>query len=126
MFSNLRRLLYLAIILAYSKSLYSADVIGWHNARVIAKNSNSHASLGWHKLTDEIIETISLKKKNIVFMLWGAFAHKKEALIDKKKHFVLKTSHPSPFSAYRGFIGSGVFVKCNEYLIKNGCEPVVW
>ncbi len=115
--------------------VFSSDLTRWakqdilllnSSLTVVEKKSNSHANLGWHKLTDEIIETISLKKRNIVFMLWGAFAQKKESLIDKDKHCVLKTSHPSPLSAYRGFTGSGVFLKCNNYLLKNGLKPVVW
>lgn len=93
---------------------------------VIAKRPNSHANLGWHLLTDNIIETISHKKNNVVFMLWGAFAQKKSALIDKHKHLILTTSHPSPLSAHRGFIGSGVFVKCNEYLKKHQLQPIEW
>lgn len=93
---------------------------------VIAKRPNSHVSLGWHKLTDNIIETISLKKEYVVFMLWGAFAQKKTALIDHGKHLVLATSHPSPLSAHRGFLGSGVFVKCNKYLEKTGQGAISW
>jgi uracil-DNA glycosylase len=93
---------------------------------VIAKQSNSHAQLGWHALTDNIIETISERKEHVVFMLWGAFAQKKAALIDLNKHYVLKTSHPSPLSAHRGFLGSGVFLKCNNYLKKNGLDPIDW
>ena len=93
---------------------------------VVAKQSNSHAHLGWHALTDNIIETISAHKEHVVFMLWGAFAQKKAALIDLHKHLVLKTSHPSPLSAHRGFLGSGVFVKCNNYLKKNGLEQIDW
>jgi len=93
---------------------------------VIAKKPNSHAGLGWHKLTDNIIATLSQKRENLVFMLWGSFAQKKTALIDKQKHCILATSHPSPLSAHRGFIGSGVFVKCNEYLKQNGKQPINW
>jgi len=93
---------------------------------VIAKKPNSHASIGWHELTDNIIETISQKKKGVVFMLWGAFAQKKKVLIDTSKHLILETSHPSPLSAYRGFLGSGVFSRCNEYLKKNECKEITW
>ena len=93
---------------------------------VIAKSPNSHANLGWHKLTDSVIETISKKKENVAFMLWGAFAQKKTVLIDRSKHLVLATSHPSPLSAHRGFLGSGVFVKCNNYLEKTGQVPITW
>jgi len=93
---------------------------------VLAKRSNSHAHLGWHQITDNIIETISVKREHLVFMLWGAFAQKKEGLIDSRKHLVLKTSHPSPLSAHRGFLGSGVFVACNRYLSEHGLEPIDW
>lgn len=93
---------------------------------VIAKKPNSHANIGWHELTDNIIETISQKKKGVVFMLWGAFAQKKRVLIDTSKHLILATSHPSPLSAYRGFLGSGVFSRCNEYLKKNDYKEIDW
>lgn len=93
---------------------------------VIAGQPNSHVGLGWHQLTDDIIETISKKKSKVVFMLWGAFAQKKAALIDREKHLVLTTSHPSPLSAHKGFLGSGVFVRCNQYLTENGFPPIKW
>jgi len=93
---------------------------------VIAKKPNSHASLGWHQLTDDIIRTISYKKDNVVFMLWGAFAQKKRELIDGSRHLVLSTSHPSPLSAHKGFLGSGVFLRCNQYLEEKGLPPVIW
>jgi uracil-DNA glycosylase len=93
---------------------------------VIAKQPNSHTGLGWHQLTDDIIATISKKKENVVFMLWGAFAQKKTALIDREKHLVLATSHPSPLSAHKGFLGSGVFRKCNQYLVENGFPAIEW
>lgn len=93
---------------------------------VIEKSPNSHAQIGWHTLTDNIIETLSTQREGLVFMLWGAFAQKKERLIDSGRHLVLKTTHPSPLSAHRGFLGSGVFVKCNDYLMKNGSDPIKW
>lgn len=93
---------------------------------VLAGRSNSHADLGWHKLTDNLIATISAKNEQVVFMLWGAFAQKKAPLIDSSRHLVLKTSHPSPLSAHRGFLGSGVFVKCNKYLEEHGRKPIEW
>jgi uracil-DNA glycosylase len=93
---------------------------------VLAGRSNSHANLGWHRLTDNIIATISDRLEHVVFMLWGSFAQKKEPLIDRRKHLILKTSHPSPLSAHRGFLGSGVFVKCNDYLRQHGEEPIEW
>ena len=93
---------------------------------VIARQPNSHAGLGWHQLTDDIIATISRKKENVVFMLWGAFAQKKTALIDREKHLILATSHPSPLSAHKGFLGSGVFRRCNQYLVENGFPAIEW
>lgn len=114
---------------------FSSDLTRWakqgvlllnSSLSVIAKRSNSHAKLGWQELTDNIIETISKEKKHVVFLLWGAFAQKKIQLIDQKKHCVLKTSHPSPLSAHRGFLGSGVFVKCNNYLTKHGYQKIAW
>ncbi|SDP04068.1 uracil-DNA glycosylase [Desulforhopalus singaporensis] len=90
------------------------------------KRPNSHVKLGWHVLTDNIIETVNQVKKNVVFMLWGAFAQKKAPLIDGNKHLILTTSHPSPLSAHRGFLGSDVFVKCNEYLKAHGMQPISW
>jgi uracil-DNA glycosylase len=115
--------------------VFSTDLTRWAiqgvlllnaSLTVISKQPNSHAEIGWHTLTDNIIETLSNKKKGLVFMLWGAFAQKKAALIDTQKHLVLKTSHPSPLSAHRGFLGSGVFVKCNEYLTKTGEQAIQW
>ncbi|MFT5699320.1 MAG: uracil-DNA glycosylase [Desulforhopalus sp.] len=93
---------------------------------VIGKKPNSHAGLGWHQLTDNIIETISEKRNHVVFMLWGAFAQKKRELIDTTKHLVLATSHPSPLSAYRGFLGSGVFSHCNGYLKNHNIREIEW
>jgi uracil-DNA glycosylase len=93
---------------------------------VLKKQPNSHANLGWHQVTDSIIETISNRKSGVVFMLWGAFAQKKLTLIDSGKHLALGTSHPSPLSAHRGFLGSNVFVKCNGYLKENGKTEIIW
>lgn len=93
---------------------------------VIARKPNSHANLGWHELTDDVIRTISQLKEHVVFMLWGAFAQKKDILVDKRKHLVLKTSHPSPLSAHKGFLGSGIFRLCNEYLLQHGQSPIIW
>jgi len=93
---------------------------------VLAGKSNSHAHLGWHEITDNIIETISAQRDHVVFMLWGAFAQKKAGLIDCRRHLLLKTSHPSPLSAHRGFLGSGVFVSCNRYLQEYGFDPIDW
>lgn len=93
---------------------------------VVAKKPNSHARLGWHRLTDNIIETLSLQREHLVFMLWGAFAQQKESLVDCSKHCVLMTSHPSPLSAHRGFLGSDIFLRCNNYLETNGIAAITW
>lgn len=93
---------------------------------VQAHHPNSHKDLGWEKFTDFIIKQISDKKENIVFVLWGAFAQKKEALIDASRHFVLKSAHPSPFSVHRGFFGSKPFSKINQYLKEKGKKQIVW
>lgn len=93
---------------------------------VVAKKPNSHSKLGWQTLTDNIIETLSKRRSNLVFLLWGAYAQKKANLIDHKKHRILTTSHPSPLSAYRGFNGSDIFLHCNSYLSDNGVLPITW
>ncbi len=87
---------------------------------------NSHKDLGWEKFTDFVIKEISENRENIVFVLWGAFAQKKEELIDSSKHFILKSAHPSPFSVYRGFYGSKPFSKINEYLESKNLKPISW
>ncbi|WP_312825647.1 uracil-DNA glycosylase [Epilithonimonas sp.] len=93
---------------------------------VRAHEPNSHKSLGWETFTDYVIQQISDRKKNVVFVLWGAFAQKKSALIDQNKHFIIQSAHPSPFSVYRGFYGSKPFSKINQYLKDKGKEEIVW
>jgi uracil-DNA glycosylase len=93
---------------------------------VRAHSPNSHKDLGWDTFTNFIIKEISEKKENVVFVLWGAFAQKKEELIDSSKHFILKSAHPSPFSVYRGFYGSRPFSKINDYLKSKGKKTIFW
>ena len=93
---------------------------------VRASSPGSHQKQGWEEFTDEVIKTISDKKEGIVFILWGAFAQSKAALIDEKKHFILKSPHPSPFSADRGFFGSKPFSKTNEILKRKGKAEINW
>jgi uracil-DNA glycosylase len=88
-------------------------------------NPGSHKNIGWEKLTDIIISSLSLIG-NIVFILWGNFAKKKSNLIDNNINLVINSSHPSPFSAHKGFFGSKPFSKCNNYLISKGKEPIKW
>lgn len=89
-------------------------------------NANSHQGKGWEIFTDSVIKLISQEKENIVFILWGAYAKKKGAIIDTKKHYIIQSPHPSPFSAYYGFFGSKPFSKTNEYLKSIGKEPIIW
>lgn len=86
----------------------------------------SHSKIGWHEFTDSVIQKISDKKKNVVFLLWGRSAHDKQSLIDETRHHVLKAAHPSPFSADKGFFGCRHFSKTNDYLVKNGIDPIDW
>ena len=88
-------------------------------------NPGSHKNVGWEKLTDIIISSLSVMG-NIVFILWGNFAKKKSNLIDNNINLVINSSHPSPFSAHKGFFGSKPFSKCNDYLISKGKEPIKW
>ena len=94
---------------------------------VVANNANSHKDSNWSVFTDRAIELLSNHRSNIVFLLWGNFAHKKEKLINKNNnHLILKTVHPSPLSAYNGFFGCRHFSKANDYLLKNGKDTVEW
>jgi uracil-DNA glycosylase len=93
---------------------------------VRAAEPMSHSKIGWAQFTDTVIKKISDVKKNIVFLLWGKFAQEKQSLIDETKHLVLRAAHPSPYSANNGFLGCRHFSKTNEYLVKNGIDPVDW
>lgn len=86
----------------------------------------SHAQIGWATFTDKVIGVLNEKRENLVFMLWGKFAKEKTVLIDEKKHLVLKAAHPSPLSAHQGFLGCGHFSATNQYLVKNGIDPIDW
>jgi len=93
---------------------------------VRSHQAGSHQGKGWETFTDAVMRILSEKCKHIVFMLWGNYAQQKGAVIDTKKHLVLKTVHPSPLSAYRGFIGCGHFSAANKYLMDNGKKPINW
>ncbi|EMR02117.1 uracil-DNA glycosylase [Cesiribacter andamanensis] len=93
---------------------------------VRAHQPGSHQKKGWEEFTDAVIELLSREKKGLVFLLWGAYAQKKGAIIDESKHLVLKSAHPSPFAANRGFFGNKHFKKTNDYLAQQGLEPIVW
>ncbi len=93
---------------------------------VRAASAGSHQNKGWETFTDAVIKKISDEKENIVFMLWGAYAQKKGEIIDRSKHYVLMSAHPSPFSADRGFFGGKHFSKTNEYLKSKGLKEIEW
>ncbi|MDA9555848.1 uracil-DNA glycosylase [Pelobium sp.] len=93
---------------------------------VSSGKAGSHQNQGWEIFTDEAIKVISEQKEGVIFILWGKFAQAKESLIDTSKHFVIKSAHPSPFSAHSGFFGSKPFSKTNEILEKLGKEKIDW
>jgi uracil-DNA glycosylase len=114
----------------------NGNLIDWARQGVMLLNSvmsvkkgspRSHNNKGWEKFTDNIIKLISENKSDVVFMLWGSYAIKKISLIDNNKHLVLKSGHPSPLSANRGYwYGNKHFTKCNNYLIKRKIKPINW
>lgn len=93
---------------------------------VAAGIAGSHQGRGWEMFTDAVIAKLAERREHIVFMLWGSYARRKGAFIDRRRHLVLEAPHPSPLSAYRGFIGCGHFRKANDYLAANGMEPIRW
>ncbi len=93
---------------------------------VRAHNAGSHQRKGWEQFTDAAIHRIAEEKENVAFILWGSFAQKKGEFINPNKHLVLKSPHPSPLSAHRGFFGNKHFSKVNEYLICTGQTPIEW
>ncbi|GAL85111.1 uracil-DNA glycosylase [Sporocytophaga myxococcoides] len=93
---------------------------------VRANTAGSHQKKGWEEFTDEVIRILSAEKEHLVFILWGAYAQKKGSVIDRSKHLVLESAHPSPFSAERGFFGNNHFSKTNEYLREMGKREIDW
>ena len=93
---------------------------------VEAHKAGSHQGKGWEELTDAAIMALNDKREKIVFMLWGSYAQRKGKFIDRRKHLVLEAVHPSPLSAYRGFIGCGHFSQANNYLVQQGLSPIAW
>lgn len=113
----------------------SGDLTRWARQGVLMLNATltvrasspgSHQNKGWEIFTDQVIQTISNEKENVVFLLWGSYAQKKGEFIDRSKHCVLIAPHPSPFSADRGFFGCRHFSKTNEYLRRKGLAEVEW
>ncbi len=113
----------------------SGDLSRWAKQGVLLLNSTltvrahcagSHQNKGWEQFTDEVILQLAQKKENLVFILWGAYAIKKGAFINRMKHLVLTSPHPSPLSAHRGFFGNKHFSQTNAYLVKHGKTPIEW
>ncbi|WP_036299860.1 uracil-DNA glycosylase [Methylotenera sp. L2L1] len=111
------------------------DLTSWANQGVLLLNATltvemgnagSHQKRGWETFTDAAIAALNQHREGLVFVLWGSYAQKKGEMIDPKKHLVLKSVHPSPLSAHRGFFGNHQFSSINEYLKKRGEEPIDW
>jgi len=118
-----------------ASSLAGGDLTPWARQGVLLLNSvltveeasaNAHAGLGWERFTDEAMSTLSSAREGVVFLFWGGSAKKKAALIDKTRHTVLTAPHPSPLSAYRGFLGCQHFSKANALLKAAGQKPIAW
>ena len=113
----------------------SGDLTHWAEQGVLLLNATltvqahragSHQGKGWEELTDAAIQALNKNRSNIVFMLWGSYAQRKGQFIDRRRHLVLTAVHPSPLSAYRGFIGCGHFSQANAYLQQHGQQPINW
>ena len=116
-------------------SSLSPDLLSWTDQGVLLINATltvesgkagSHQKHGWEEFTDAVIRRLSEKREHLVFILWGAYAQKKGAVIDRARHLVLESAHPSPLSARNGFFGNGHFRKANDYLVANGLTPINW
>lgn len=111
------------------------DLSSWARQGVLLLNSvltveagraASHQGKGWEQFTDRIIRQLNDEKQNLVFILWGSYAQKKAAFVDRSRHMVITSAHPSPLSAHNGFFGSKPFSRCNEYLLAHGLKPIDW
>ena len=93
---------------------------------VAAGNAGSHQGKGWEMFTDAVVAKLAEQREHLVFLLWGSYARRKGAFINRQRHLVLEAPHPSPLSAFRGFIGCGHFKQANDYLSAHGQSPIVW
>ncbi len=127
-YKELNRSIWLDIPKSWDLTHWTIEWVFLLNAilTVQAGNPASHAKIWWERFTDTVIKTISDNKDWVIFMLWWAFAQSKKSLIDTSKHYVLETTHPSPFSAHRWFLWSDCFKQTNEILIKNWKTPINW
>jgi uracil-DNA glycosylase len=114
---------------------HSGNLTSWANQGVLLVNAiltvradtpASHQTKGWETFTDAVIRTLSERRKNLVFILWGNYAQAKEKLIDTDRHIILKAAHPSPLSAYRGFFGCRHFSRVNEIMREQGLKEINW
>ena len=117
------------------KSITNGDLTEWAKQGVLLLNSTltviahraaSHAGHGWETFTNAVIKAVAENQKNVVYMLWGSYAQEKAKVVDATQNLILKSAHPSPLSAYRGFFGNHHFSQANEYLIKHGKQPINW
>lgn len=117
------------------KSITNGDLSDWARQGVLLLNSTltvlahvaaSHSGHGWETFTDAVIKAVNENRKNVVYMLWGSFAQKKADFVDTQNNLILKSAHPSPLSAYRGFFGNHHFSRANEYLQQHGDVPINW
>lgn len=117
------------------KSITNGDLSSWARQGVLLLNSTltvqahiaaSHSGRGWETFTDAVIRAVNENRKNVVYMFWGSFAQKKAEFVDSANNLLLKSAHPSPLSAYRGFFGNHHFSRANEYLVENGQTPIDW
>ncbi|WP_370693696.1 uracil-DNA glycosylase [Oceanobacter sp. 3_MG-2023] len=113
----------------------SGDLTPWADQGVLLLNATltveqaragSHQKKGWERFTDTVIQRLNEQRDGLVFVLWGSYAQKKGAMIDQNKHLVLKSVHPSPLSAHRGFFGQKPFSRINQYLVSRGQPPIQW
>jgi uracil-DNA glycosylase len=113
----------------------SGDLTRWAQQGVLLLNATltvragqagSHQRQGWEEFTDAAIRALATEREHLVFILWGAYAQKKGAFIDRSRHLVLASAHPSPLSAYNGFFGNRHFSRTNAYLVEHGEEPIQW
>ncbi len=93
---------------------------------VEAHRAGSHQGRGWETFTDAVVRALAERREHLVFILWGSYAQRKGAFIDRSRHCVIESAHPSPLSAYRGFFGSRPFARANEYLAAHGVAPIAW
>ncbi len=91
-----------------------------------ANMAGTHQGKGWETFTDAVIRALASRRKNLVYLLWGAYAQRKAAFVDPNENLVLKSAHPSPLSAHHGFFGNGHFKACNDYLVAHGQSPIEW